>query len=86
MQEAVPNNVEITVTIKTISCKIKGNQHQLPIFCQNFQIFCCKIEIFEKINDVLFLAVTNTTLVSRFMKSNKFYFVQTAKIVNVVSR
>ena len=29
--------------------KKEGNQHQLAIFCQKFQIFCCKIEIVEKI-------------------------------------
>ena len=27
---------------------------QLPIFCQNCQIFCCKIEIFEKIKWLFF--------------------------------
>ena len=28
---------------------VSNTQHWLPIFCQNFQIFCCKIQIFEKI-------------------------------------
>ena len=47
------------------------------LFCQTF--FFCKIGIAEQI---MILGVTNVTLVSRFMKSNKFYCVQTAKVAN----
>ena len=41
--------------------------------------FCCKINIFEKIK---WFFASNITLVLRFMISNKFYYVQTGKVVN----
>ena len=41
-------SIGMTVPLNQRSA-VKGVQHQLPIFCQNFQTFCCKIEIFEKI-------------------------------------
>ena len=62
---------------------IKDTQHQLPIFCQHFQFFCCKIEICEKIKwHFLILGVTNIRFVLRFMKSNTFYYFKIAKVVN----
>ena len=46
---------------------------------QTFQIFCCKLEIAEKI---LLLIVNNVTLLLRFMKRHHFYYAQTAMVVN----
>ena len=48
-------------------------------------MFVVKLRILRKSSDVLLPSVTNTKLVLRFMKSNKFYNVQTAKVVNVVT-
>ena len=73
IKEAV-SNVEITV-IKQKQLN-RRTQHQLPIFCQNFQIFCCKIEVVKKIKywvTFWFWVWLNITLMLRFMKSNKFY-------------
>ena len=61
-------------------------QHQLPtfakIFFSFFFFFAVKLRLFRKSSDVLLLGLTNITLVLRFKKSNKFYCVQTAKVVN----
>ena len=54
IKEAV-SNVEITV-IKQKQLN-RRTQHQLPIFCQNFQIFCCKIEN-QVLSEFLLLGVT----------------------------
>ena len=44
--------------------------------------FVAKLKLLRKSSDVLLLGVTNITLVLRFMKSNKFHYVQTTKVVN----
>ena len=79
------SNVEIAV-IKHVKIKtVKPTQHRLLIFYQKFQILWCKIEINKKIEcwvTFCFWVWLNLTLVLRFLISNKFYYVQTAKIVN----
>ena len=58
IKEAV-SNVEITV-IKQKQLN-RRTQHQLPLFCQNFQIFCCKIETVKEnqlLSDFSLLGVT----------------------------
>ena len=44
---------------------MKGTQHQLPIFCQNVQIFCHQIELLRKSSDFWILGLTNVTLMLR---------------------
>ena len=84
-QKKAPEAV-LTVEITVIKKKtVKCTQYQLPIFCQNFRIFCCKIEIVEKIKcwvTFCFWVWLKIKLVLRFMKSNKFYYAQSAKVVN----
>ena len=43
--------------------------------------FVLKLKLMTKSSDFLLLGVTDITLVLRFVKSNKFYDVQTAKVV-----
>ena len=50
------------------------------LFCQTF--FFIKLQLLNKSSAFMILGVTNVTLVSRFMKSNKFFCVQTAKVAN----
>ena len=52
------------------------------IFCFVKLFFFVKLELLNKSSAFMILGVTNVTLVSRFMKSNKFYCVQTAKVAN----
>ena len=52
-----------------------------PYF-DHLSVFCCKIEIAQKINSFLLLSVTLTSyMVVEFKKGNKFYCVQAAKII-----
>ena len=55
-----------------------------PYFVRSFKLFVVKLRLLRKSSEILLLGVTNTTLVLRFMKSNKFYYVQTAKVVNIL--
>ena len=54
-----------------------------PYFTKSFKFFAVKLRLLRKSSDIWLLGVINTTLVLRFMTSNKFYFVQTAEVVNV---
>ena len=49
-----------------------------PYFTKRFKFFVVKSRLLRKSSDILLLGMTNTTLVLGFMKSNKFYYVQTA--------
>ena len=62
--------------------KLKVPSINYPYFAKIFKFFVVKLRLLRKLSDILLLGVTNTTLVLRFMKSNKFYYVQTAKVVN----
>ena len=53
-----------------------------PNFAKRFKVFVVKLRLLRKSSDILLLVVTNTTLVLRFMKGKKFYYVQTAKVAN----
>ena len=65
--------------------KLKVPSINYPYFDKIFKFFVVKLRLLRKSSDVLLVDVTNTTLVLRFMKSNKFYYVKTAKVVNLVS-
>ena len=62
--------------------KLKVPSINYPYFAKIFKIFVVILRLLRKSSDILLLVVTNTTLVLRFMKSNKFYYVQTAKVLN----
>ena len=63
--------------------KSKVPSIKYPYFAKIFNFFVVKLQLLRKSSDFLFLAgVTNITLVLRFMISNKFYYFQTAKVVN----
>ena len=47
-QEVLSNNIKVTVTIKQLH-KSKVFSINYPYFVKLFQIFCCKIQIAEKI-------------------------------------
>ena len=52
------------------------------LYFDHLSVFCCKIEIAQKINSFLLLSVTLTSyMVVEFKKGNKFYCVQAAKII-----
>ena len=53
-----------------------------PYFPKFFHFFAVKLKLLRKSNDISLLRVTKITLVLRFMKSNKFYYVQTSKVIN----
>ena len=82
-QEAV-SNVEITgIKQKQLNetYPTSAITHILP----KFSFFNCKSEIVKKIKcwlTLFFWVSLNITLVLRFMKSNKFYYIQTAKVKN----
>ena len=76
-------NVEITVTKqKQLVVKLRVRSISYPYFLKIFKFIVVNLRLFRKLSDVLILGVTNTILVLGFMKSNKFYHVQTAKVVN----
>ena len=69
--------------IKTVKSNVPSINYSY--FAKSFNLFCCKIEIVKKIKcwvTLCFWVWLNITLVLRFMKSNKFYYVQTAKVVD----
>ena len=70
-KEAV-SNIELTVTI--LNQKYPASTTHI---LQKFSNFYCKIEIFVAFYTYF---ASNITLVLRFMISNKFYYVQTAKV------
>ena len=80
--QKVVSNVEITVKKLKQLDKSKVPSIKYPYSAKLFSIFCFEIEIHESISDFLLMCVTNITLVLMFMKSNKFYDVRTAKVVN----
>ena len=53
-------------------------------FAKRFKFFVVKLRLLRKSSDILLLGMTNTTLVLRFTKSNKLYYVQTAEVANVL--
>ena len=62
--------------------KLKVPSISYPYLAKIFKFFVVKLRLLRKLSDILLLGATYTTLVLRLMKSNKFYDVQTAKIVN----
>ena len=72
-------NAEITVTKEK---QLKAPSINYPYFAKIFEFFVVKLRLLRKSSEILLLGVDNTTSVSRFMKSNKFFYVQTAKVVN----
>ena len=55
-----------------------------PYFVKSCKFFVAKLRLLRKLSDIFLLYVTCARFVLRFMKSNKFYYVQTAKFVNVL--
>ena len=77
------NNVEITVAKwKQLIIKSKIPSINYPYFDKIFNFFIVNLTSLRKLSDILLLGVTNTPLLLRFIKSNKFYYTQTAKLVN----
>ena len=59
------------------------DHHQIFIFCQNY--FVVKLKLLRNSSDFLVLDVINITFVLRFVKSNKFYYVKTTKVIDWTS-
>ena len=74
------SNVEMTLTKQIKLVKLKISSINYPYFAKEIK-FCCKIEIFEKIK-WFFASNIHHMLVLRFMISNKFYYVETVKVLN----
>ena len=54
-----------------------------PYFAKLFKFFVVKLKLLRRSSDSLLLGMTNITLVLRFVTSNKFYYVQAVKVVNL---
>ena len=62
--------------------KLKVSSINYPYFAEIFNFFVVKLRLLRKSSEVLLLGGTNIILVLRFIKSDKFFCAQTAKVVN----
>ena len=72
----------IDFTKKYLGTQIKRYPAPPTHILPSFKFFVVKLRLLRKSSYILLLGVANTALVLRFMKSNKFYYVETAKVVN----
>ena len=70
----------LSETLKTIS---QRNHRILALSYPYFANVIVKLKLLRKSSEFLLLGVINITLVLRFVKRNKFYCVQTAKVVDL---